>query len=325
MIKDVINWNYADVRKLYCKIRLMDANSTFRSFRNSPNFSIKHTNYFDIYDEILKKYVGKRISFVEIGILDGGSLFMWRDFLGENARIIGVDLNPEAVKWRDHGFEIVIGDQSDPNFWLQFFQEIGDVDVLLDDGGHRNDQQIVTLESALPRILDGGMIIVEDTQTSFMKFESFRKYTFVHYLQAKIQALYARSGELRLSKERYSELVHSIEFFTGICVVKVDRTKCAPTNRIENSGTRNNANDFRYENDGSLVSFLRFIYNWISWDNMSDLRAIRHPFVNSIMKSPITRFSSRLFIVPVRFCIYLLLKSSNYIHLRRTLNQIKDI
>ena len=57
------------------------------------------------FDEI----VGKEITFVEIGILDGGSLFMWRDFFGNKARIIGVDLNPEAKKWEKEGFEIFIG------------------------------------------------------------------------------------------------------------------------------------------------------------------------------------------------------------------------
>ena len=76
----------------------MENKSTYRSFMDSPYFSIKHTNYFDVYDKLLTKFIGETITFVEIGILDGGSLFMWRDFLGKNARIIGVDLNPEAAK-----------------------------------------------------------------------------------------------------------------------------------------------------------------------------------------------------------------------------------
>ena len=33
---------------------------------------------------------------MEIGVLGGGSLFMWRDYFGPKARIIGVDLNPNA-------------------------------------------------------------------------------------------------------------------------------------------------------------------------------------------------------------------------------------
>jgi len=89
--------------------------------------------------------VDKRITFVEIGILDGGSLFMFRDFLGKRARIIGIDLNSNAKKWEDYGFELFIGDQSNPNFWRSIFDQIGNIDVLLDDGGHKNYQQILTV------------------------------------------------------------------------------------------------------------------------------------------------------------------------------------
>lgn len=59
------------------------------SFIKSKYLSIKHSTYFDVYDNLLSKYVGLPITFVEVGVLNGGSLFMWRDFFGENARIIG--------------------------------------------------------------------------------------------------------------------------------------------------------------------------------------------------------------------------------------------
>lgn len=53
-----------------------------------------HTTYFHAYDELFMQYRGQKIVFVEIGVLGGGSLFMWRDFFRKNARIIKVDLNP---------------------------------------------------------------------------------------------------------------------------------------------------------------------------------------------------------------------------------------
>jgi hypothetical protein len=59
---------------------------------------------------LLLKFVGHSITFLEIGVLDVGSLFMWQDFLGKDARIIGVNLNPHATKWLDYGFEIFFGD-----------------------------------------------------------------------------------------------------------------------------------------------------------------------------------------------------------------------
>jgi hypothetical protein len=51
-----------------------------RYFKSSPKYSIKWSNYFEIYENILKKYINKKITLVEIGVGNGGSLFMWKKF-----------------------------------------------------------------------------------------------------------------------------------------------------------------------------------------------------------------------------------------------------
>ena len=265
----------------------------------------------------MSRYVGKDITFVEIGILDGGSLFMWREFLGKNARIIGIELNPEAIKWREHGFEIFIGDQSDPQFWIDFFLEVGDIHVLLDDGGHRNDQQIVTVKSALPHVLDGGLIVVEDTQTSFMKFESFHRYSFVSFLEDKIKSLYARSDELVMKSDAFSNSVHSMEFFTGICVLHIDRELCVSTQRIENGGNRSYQSDFRYNTDSKWQDGLRKAYNWISWDYLTEERIEKYPRVGKLAQVTIIRNLMRLWIIPIRFLLYFSIKFFNMVNLKK--------
>ena len=244
---------------------------------------------------------------------------MWRDFFGKNARIIGVDLNPEATKWREHGFEIFIGDQSDSNFWAEFFSEIGNIHVLLDDGGHRNDQQIVTTTCALPHILDGGLLIIEDTQTSFMKFESFPKYSFISFLKSKVNSLNARSGDLEIKKDLFSSAVHSIEFFTGICVLHVNRSLSTSTQRIENKGVRSNSSDFRYNTDGSMNSFLRCTYNWLSWDYLSDQRKVKYPRASKFLQVPLVRGIIRIVIIPIRTVNYFLLQMFNLYNLKKLL------
>lgn len=303
----------------------MNSKSTLQAFTNSPYFSIKHTNYFDIYDSLLSKYVGKDITFVEIGILDGGSLFMWREFLGKDARIIGIELNPEAIKWREYGFEIFIGDQSDPQFWIDFFLEVGDIHVLLDDGGHRNDQQFVTLKSAIPYVLDGGLIVVEDTQTSFMKFESFRRYSFVSFLEDKIKSLYARSDELGMKRDAFSNSVYSMEFFTGVCVLHINRELCVTTQRIENGGTRSYQSDFRYGTDGILQDGLRKIYNWISWDYLTKERIEKFPKIGKLLKVGFIRMLIRIWIIPIRFLIYLSMQILNMMNMKKLIRFFERI
>jgi hypothetical protein len=302
----------------------MSGASTHKSFTKSPYYSLKHTNYFPIYDELLLKFVGLPITFLEIGILDGGSLFMWRDFLGKDARIIGVDLNPEAAKWREHGFEIFIGDQSNPDFWKDLYDELGEIDILLDDGGHRNDQQMVTVQCSLENICDGGMIIVEDSQTSFMKFENFKRVSFVNLLINKIPLLYARSSDLKISETTYSKCVHSIQFFESICVLHIDRSKCNTNTRIENAGIKDFSEDFRYENDGFMQATFRKLYEYISIDYLSWEREIRHPFLSRIMRNKYLRLAIRCVIIPIRAFIYWWIKLMNLLNLRRLSSKMES-
>ena len=102
----------------------------FACFEESPYKSIKVSSYFKSYESLFSQYRGKEITFVEIGILNGGSLFMWRDYFGPKARIIGVDLNPNAKKWEKDGFEIFIGNQTDKKFWDFFKKEVGAIDIV---------------------------------------------------------------------------------------------------------------------------------------------------------------------------------------------------
>jgi hypothetical protein len=302
----------------------MSEASTYKSFIKSPYYSLKHTNYFPIYDELLMRFAARPVTFLEIGILDGGSLFMWRDFLGKDARIIGVDLNPEATKWRKHGFEIFIGDQSDPDFWEVLYGEVGEVDVLLDDGGHRNDQQIVTVQCSLENIRDGGMIIVEDSQTSFMKFENFKRVSFINLLIRKIPLLYARSFDLKIFETTYSKCVHSIQFFESICVLHIDRSKCNTNTRIENMGVKDFSEDFRYENDGFVYSTFRRLYEYVSIDYLSRERENRYPILGRAMKNKYLRPIVRCVIVPIRAIVYLLIKVINFLKLRSLLAKMES-
>ena len=90
-------------------------------WKNSPYPSVKLSSYFFAYVELFGHLVNKKSVFIETGILDEGSLFIWRDWLGSEARIIGIDLNPESKKWQNFGFDIFIGDQGDPEFWRKTF------------------------------------------------------------------------------------------------------------------------------------------------------------------------------------------------------------
>ena len=239
-------------------------NLSYKAFSKSKFKSIKHSTYFEVYDELFSKFRNKKITFVEIGILGGGSLFMWRNFFGPKARIIGIDLNPNAKKWTKYGFEIFIGDQSDINFWKKFKKKVGKIDIILDDGGHRYIDQITSIECILDNIKHNGLIVVEDTHTSYMDGFGDKKYSLINYIKINIDKINHKSHKLknRVSKEN----IWSIKVYESIVAISVKSkqklTKSAP---ITNNGIDDNAKDFRVEknkNDKSLRRILDKIKNY---------------------------------------------------------------
>jgi hypothetical protein len=227
----------------------------YKCYLESPYLSIKHSSYFQAYDELLDKYRNKAVVFVEIGVLNGGSLFMWRKYFGSRAKIIGVDLNPAAKRWEKDGFEIHIGNQGDPQFWDTFFSTVGSVDVILDDGGHTNEHQIVTTHKAIPHIKDGGMLIVEDTHTSyFADFGNPSKYSFVSYAKGLIDSVNSRFPTVHASKNKLNESIWSIGFYESLVCFKVDRTRCFVSAQTSNNGISSDAEDFR-EHGSALAQF----------------------------------------------------------------------
>lgn len=234
----------------------MKHTASYKSYLNSPHVSFKHTTYFDSYDHFFGSYRGREITFVEIGVLDGGSLFMWRDYFGSKARIIGVDLNPDAKRWEKEGFEIFIGSQSDAMFWEKFIQEVGPIDIALDDGGHTYSQQIITTESLLPHIKDGGMLVVEDTHTSYMAGFGDMQFSFIEYVKEHIDKVNMRFG--KFDKEKAEYRFWSLEIVESIVAFKIKRSASSLESQpIFNIGSTYSAKDFRYEDDGALVPLER--------------------------------------------------------------------
>jgi hypothetical protein len=227
-----------------------------QSFDDAPEPSFKVSNYFAAYVELFGHLRGKECTFVETGVLNGGSLFMWRKWLGPQARIVGIDLNPEATKWREHGFEILIGDQGDPSFWKEAFGQIGAFDAFLDDGGHQSFQQIVTAQEAIRAAKRECVVVVEDTCTSFMReFERHRNRSFLEFSKDATDVLVSNTSHFfegqfppidnPQSVEDFKQ-VYSIQFFSGIVAFKIDPSAVERPELLWNSEPEKSVSDFRY-------------------------------------------------------------------------------
>jgi len=232
----------------------------YNIYKNSPYTSLKLDSYFLAYEEIFNKYIGKKITFVEVGVLHGGSLFMWREYFGRQARIIGIDLDPAAKELEKHGFEIFIGSQSNKIFWEKFYSKIGKIDILLDDGGHVNDQQIISLSEAINNTNDGGVLVVEDTHTSYLKsFGNPSKYSFINYSKFLIDAVNSRFAGAKITmKNNFNKKIYSINFYESIVAVNIDSKKCLNASVLSNNG-KNREKVYDARNEDYSPSINRFI------------------------------------------------------------------
>lgn len=119
---------------------------SLREIFESHNDRLLHkwNHYIEIYDKHFSIFRNKEIVFIEIGVSHGGSLQMWREYFGEKAFLIGVDINSECKKFEEENTKIFIGSQTDEKFLTDLKSKIPNVDILIDDGGHTMKQQITT-------------------------------------------------------------------------------------------------------------------------------------------------------------------------------------
>ena len=234
-------------------------------FFASKKYSSKYRKYFEIYESLLKKYLNKKIIFVEIGVLNGGSLEMWKKFFGPRARIIGIDLNPECKNFEKKGIEIYIGDQSCPKFWQSFFNKVGKVDIVIDDGGHTNLQQIITTVEVIPNIKDNGMLIVEDTHSSYMReFSNPGSYSFITFVKKIVDDINFKFNNLGSFKFSLNKYIYSVQTFESIIVFHVNQKKTYKNFFLENKKIhKNHLRDYRYSQSKiSNFYYSKFLYKF---------------------------------------------------------------
>jgi hypothetical protein len=132
--------------------------------KRHPEGGVVHRveHYFDIYHRHLSRFRHRHVTMIEIGVFNGGSLPMWREYLGAESKIVGVDINPGCARFAEQGIEIVIGDQGDRSFLRSLAMRYPDAAIVVDDGGHRMHQQLATFEELYPRLRPDGVYLCED-------------------------------------------------------------------------------------------------------------------------------------------------------------------
>ena len=206
-------------------------NDLKKYFENNNKKNIhKWLHYFDIYEENFSKYRNKKITILEIGVFRGGSLSMWQKYFGPQAKIIGIDINPECIEFERENIKIYIGDQTNEDFLHSVLIDNDKPNIIIDDGGHTSNQQISSFNFLYKELKYGGTYLVEDTHTSYdLRFQDRSdRLTFIEYakyLSDEINDWY-RVNDYRTYKKKIDEVnvsfwaknIHKISFYNGIVV-----------------------------------------------------------------------------------------------------------
>ncbi|MDO8727378.1 MAG: hypothetical protein Q7J35_15010 [Candidatus Methanoperedens sp.] len=201
-------------------------NDLEKYFRENNKKQIhKWIHYFDIYERHFSRFRNEEISVLEIGIYQGGSLQMWKNYFGGKAKIYGIDINPKCKELEEENIKIFIGSQSDRDFLKKIKQSIPKIDILIDDGGHKFIQQIVTYEELFDHVKDDGVYLCEDLLTSYQMVlyggGHKRNGTFIEYSKNFIDFLNAYHSEQKsLKVTAFTKSVDSIHYYDSVIVIE---------------------------------------------------------------------------------------------------------
>lgn len=176
----------------------------------------KWAHYFEVYEQFFSPFVGKQVHLLEIGVYSGGSLEMWPAYFGEKARIYGVDIEPACQQYANGQVAIFIGDQADRSFWQHFKTKVPHLDLIIDDGGHTTQQQIVTLEEMLPHLSPGGVYIIEDIHGSDNLFASY-----LYGLQESLHAAdFLPGSDYKTKANPFQQMIRAIHIYPYLAVIQ---------------------------------------------------------------------------------------------------------
>jgi hypothetical protein len=129
-------------------------------------------NYIQHYERHFKSLRKAKINLLEIGVgafdnpnRGGESLRLWKKYF-PNARVYGIDIH-DKKNLDEPRIKTFQGSQDDPQFLNWVVGQIGDVNIVIDDGSHQNEHVITSFNVLFPLLAANGLYVVEDIQTSY--------------------------------------------------------------------------------------------------------------------------------------------------------------
>ena len=212
--------------------------------------SDKWSSYLPVYEEAFAPLRDRKVSLLEIGIQNGGSLEIYSRYFLSFERLVGCDINPDCEKlhYQDPRIRVVVGDANTDEVEKQILDISDAFDIILDDGSHVSADIIRTFARYWKHVRPGGIFVAEDLHCSYWQdyggglYDPLSSISFFKALADVIHEEHwgVRGGPgQRLEKfarfyglafdDEELEAVHAVEFFNSMCVI---RKEPAERNRL---------------------------------------------------------------------------------------------
>lgn len=129
----------------------------------------KSNNYLNNYEKHFHSMANKEIKLLELGILKGDSLLLWRDYFKKGI-IVGLDSTPVKIDDPTGRIHIYQGFQEDTAFLDQICEEIAPdgFDVIIDDASHIGELTRISFWHLFDNHLKpGGLYVIEDWRVGY--------------------------------------------------------------------------------------------------------------------------------------------------------------
>lgn len=184
----------------------------------------KWLHYFPIYEQHFDSFRGRAVTMLEIGVSHGGSLQMWRHYLGRRSTIVGFDIEPRVAELTEAGIEVLVGDQSDPDFLASLVERYGGFDIVLDDGSHLPEHQIASITHLWPHLAMGGLYVVEDLHSNYWSaYGAGRGHSdsFISWLHGRIDDMHAFHSEVSgFEVNGWTRTLNAVHVYDSVAVLQ---------------------------------------------------------------------------------------------------------
>jgi len=183
--------------------------------------STRRHGYTIHYEKYFANLRSKKIALLELGVSQGRSLKMWEAYFPK-AAVYGLDVNEFSRECESERIKVFVGSARKVSVLNKVMDTIGgNLDIVIDDDGHRCGQQRTSLDFLWPFLNPGGIYAIEDLETSYQNNMGggYRSPgNTIEYLKSLVESLNSDFHDIE-SNPVFDGSLEAVHFYRGLCLL----------------------------------------------------------------------------------------------------------